>query len=193
MPGDFQPIPNNYLPCPNLPSISGPGLGAVPHDRRVSGSLSGAWDLSPRCVAPPEVPHLVVAAGSQFVGQMTFINLDEGELSLLALALGLDGTFCPRFGGGKYHGLGRMQVTITSCAMRRGRGPIQHLQGDALAEHLAAWLDLFLQCMSTSSLATRSRSARLQAQVLGWTHKRLAEHDKQNQGRAHRVGAARRG
>lgn len=118
--------------------------------------------------APPgsqnEVPHLAVKRGAQFVTRLTMMNIDERELGTLALSLGLDGTFCLRIGGGKYHGLGRVEVQVESLRIRQGGSRAwRTLEGDALraeierllpmaavaAGHRAA-LDLFRRQMPRS-------------------------------------------
>lgn len=83
-------------------------------------------------VAPP---------GSRWFVTLAVTNLSEAELGLLLLALGQDGTFVPRLGGGKYMGLGRTRFTLRSARLRQSYvGPPVELEGDALSAHATRWL-----------------------------------------------------
>lgn len=102
--------------------------------RRVYGPASPGAQLS--------VPTLAVAPGAVFSTRLHVENLSRGEAGLIALALGLDGSFCPRVGGGKFHGLGRVRVVASRARIRRDgyRTPPEVVQGDELAAELAGWL-----------------------------------------------------
>jgi len=67
-----------------------------------------------------EVPYEVVAQGVVFGTRLTLRNLTRPELGLVCLALGLDGTFLPRIGGGKFAGLGRVRYEVAGGLLREG-------------------------------------------------------------------------
>jgi len=60
--------------------------------------------------------HQVLKAGSVLKGYVAFENLSREELSLLAFALGLDGTFYPGIGYGKPAYLGKVRIDVTGAA-----------------------------------------------------------------------------
>lgn len=77
--------------------------------------------------APPDVegnqPHLAVRSGSSFVTRCAFTNLDAPELGLLLKAMGIGAPFLPRFGGGRYFGLGRARVRPRLLVLLQARRP----------------------------------------------------------------------
>lgn len=93
------------------------------------------------------VPYEVVAPGALFVTRMRIVNLSEAELGLVALCLGMDGTFAPRIGGGKFAGMGRVTFTPTGASLRRGYASPrpERLRADAAA-------DLLKKAMGQSTL-----------------------------------------
>lgn len=74
----------------------------------------------PEVIAPGEVPYEAIAKGSVLHGRMNLINLREEELGLVLRALGVDGSFPIRVGGGKFGGLGRCAVRVVGARLRRG-------------------------------------------------------------------------
>lgn len=87
-----------------------------------------------------ENPYFVIVPGSTLRGRLLIHNLDDAELGLVLTACGLDGSFAPRLGGGKYHGLGRTRIEVTSARLRRGPGRPQVLCGAELDERVSLWL-----------------------------------------------------
>jgi len=113
------------LPAPYEPrakQMTGPRIYGAPVDR------------------PGEIPYLVVERGSRYQTRCTFLNLDAGELGLLARVMGLDGRLCPRLGGGKFAGLGRMRFSLRGGRIRSGVGPLRPLTADEARDALADWL-----------------------------------------------------
>lgn len=96
----------------------------------------------PAASLPSEVPTIVVKAGTVFRGQVQLVNVRPWELGVALLACGVDGTFLPRFGGGKFAGLGRIRVTVTKARMRAGyRVPRPEiLEGAPLEAAVKQWL-----------------------------------------------------
>lgn len=66
-----------------------------------------------------EVPYAVVNRGTTFLTQCRFTNVTSAELGFVFLAMGLDGTFTPRLGGGKFAGLGRVNFEPLSAKLRK--------------------------------------------------------------------------
>ncbi|MCS6799144.1 MAG: RAMP superfamily CRISPR-associated protein [Myxococcota bacterium] len=64
------------------------------------------------------VPYEVVAPGSRFDGELAVRNVTRSELGLVALCMGLDGTFHLRVGGGKFAGLGRVKCVVRGARVR---------------------------------------------------------------------------
>lgn len=87
-----------------------------------------------------EIPYLLVERGSRYRTRCTFQNLDLAELGLLARAMGLDGRFCPRLGGGKFAGLGRTRFHLVGARLRQGPGRLATLDAAAARQALADWL-----------------------------------------------------
>lgn len=69
---------------------------------------------------PSEVPHLVCARGTSFEGRISLLNVRPDEIGALCLCMGLDRTFHPRVGGGKFAGLGRVRIEIVKATFRDG-------------------------------------------------------------------------
>jgi len=93
---------------------------------------------------PKDVPHEVVLKGARCRGTMTLANVTYGELGLVVLAAGLDRTFYPRIGGGKFAGLGEIEVHITEARLRRSyRSPrLETLTGTELGAAMSHWLSV---------------------------------------------------
>ena len=71
------------------------------------------------------VPVEAARPGSTFQGAVWLDGVSDQELSLLAFALGLDGTFALKVGGAKSAFLGSVRLTVAGEALRRGnKGPI---------------------------------------------------------------------
>lgn len=66
------------------------------------------------------VPLEALRAGSILQGTAWLNGVSDDELSLLAFALGLDGTFALKVGGAKSAFLGSVRVSVTGQALRRG-------------------------------------------------------------------------
>lgn len=118
--------------CYNLPKAFAPRrmLGRRVYGRATPGALSS-------------VPTLAAASGSVFETRVQMTNLSPGEAGLFALSLGLDGSFCPRVGGGKYHGFGRVRARLVGARLRpQGyAAPPQALGEEAAQEELQRWLN----------------------------------------------------
>lgn len=87
-----------------------------------------------------EDPYFVVMPGSTLTGRLLVHNLDDAELGLVLTACGLDGSFAPRLGGGKFRGLGRTRIAVTSARLRHGPGRPRTLRGPEVDRRVSAWL-----------------------------------------------------
>ncbi|MCB9765193.1 MAG: hypothetical protein H6739_35795 [Alphaproteobacteria bacterium] len=88
------------------------------------------------------VRALAAPAGTRFLSRMTLRNVSPQELGLVLLGLGVDGSFAPRVGGGRYHGLGRVAITVRRARLREGRQVRpETLRQDRLARQVEAWLE----------------------------------------------------
>lgn len=87
------------------------------------------------------VKYLVVPRGQVFKTRLYVDNLLPAEMGLILTALGLDGTFHPRVGGGKFAGLGRVKVEVAQADVRESgyRGRPVALKGEALQAQLTRW------------------------------------------------------
>lgn len=111
--------------------------------------------------APVSVLSLVAAVETTWETRLHLANLTPAEAGLVLLGFGLDGSFHPRVGGGKYHGLGRVQVSAVKARLRRDgyRAAPVVLEGDALKTELTAWLGAVrLQEPGQRALATLRRT-----------------------------------
>ena len=66
---------------------------------------------------PRNAPVQVVPQGSRFSGSLQFQNLTADELALLLFALGLDGSFALKLGGGKPACLGSLRIVPQSLEL----------------------------------------------------------------------------
>lgn len=75
--------------------------------------------------APPNLRQqqvvAVVPGQSRFDTALRFTQVTREELGVVLLALGLDGTFRPKLGGGKYAGLGAVRFSPKSLSLRQPR------------------------------------------------------------------------
>ena len=89
----------------------------------------------------------VLAPHSKLNGALVFENASEDELGLLFLSMGMDGSFTPRFGGGKHGGIGAVRFSAQSLTKmdpksRYGTGQkSKALQGDELSSWVSALCD----------------------------------------------------
>lgn len=95
------------------------GLARLPEGRQPR-KRTGRRLYVPQKASEARMPYQVVAPGIPFHAELLLANVTEAELGLVLLALGVDGTFNPRIGGGKYAGLGRVRVTAVGGRIRRG-------------------------------------------------------------------------
>ena len=70
--------------------------------------------------ARADTPYQVVPQGVPFDFRLHLTNVKQTELGLVLLAMGCDGSFLPRIGGGKHGGLGRIRIQATGGRIRRG-------------------------------------------------------------------------
>lgn len=89
------------------------------------------------------IPYLVVERGSRLRTRCMFQNLDEQELGLLARVMGLHERLCPRLGGGKFAGLGRMRFHLLGARLRTGPGRLSTLDAAQAQAALDGWMAAF--------------------------------------------------
>jgi len=91
---------------------------------------------------PEQPPVEVVVAGSVVRGSVSFENLTCAELGLLCFALGLDGSFMLKLGGGKPACLGSLQITpvrlelLDSDHFLRSEPSLEVLEGDRMTAYV---------------------------------------------------------
>ncbi|GAB4195472.1 MAG: hypothetical protein OHK0013_01650 [Sandaracinaceae bacterium] len=106
-----------------LPVSDDPVTGTVrlptPYQPRKAGRTRKIYG-PPRGPQPKEVPFEVLASREVLRTNLRFVNVTESELGTVLLAMGLDGSFYLRLGGGKHAGLGRVRFEPVSAVLRRG-------------------------------------------------------------------------
>ncbi len=94
------------------------------------------------CEAPNQPPVEVIVPGSLVHGTINFENLSHAEMGLLFFALGLDGSFALKLGGGKPACLGSLQINplrlelLNSDHFLSAEPPVETLEGDEMVAYV---------------------------------------------------------
>lgn len=97
-----------------------PDLRRLPMPRKPQKAWGRRLYSQPEVSSPGDVPYEVIPKGTVLRGRLNLVNLREDELGLLLRAMGADGAFPLRVGGGKFGGLGRCAVRVVGARLRRG-------------------------------------------------------------------------
>lgn len=92
----------------------------LPMPRRPQQSKGRRLYSQPEHPSTGETPYDTVAPGETLRGCMHITNITEVELGLVLLAMGCDGSFSLRLGGGKFAGLGRVHCSVEGARLRNG-------------------------------------------------------------------------
>jgi len=91
---------------------------------------------------PNQPPVEVITPGSVVRGMINFENLSHAELGLLCFALGLDGSFSLKLGGGKPACLGSLQINPLRLELLNGdhflrvEASVEALEGDEMLAYI---------------------------------------------------------
>jgi len=104
---------------------------------------TGRRVYGPRVDVRNQVPYIVVLQGVTFQTSLALVNVRREELGAALLALGADGSFCPRLGGGKFAGLGRVRTRVERAVLRGDyrRPSLRRLSGPELTAEVGSWIE----------------------------------------------------
>jgi len=123
--------------------------------------------------APNQPPVEVIVPGSVVRGTINFENLSHAELGLLFFALGLDGSFSLKLGGGKPACLGSLQIKplhlelLSSDHFLRAEPSVEMFEGD----DLLAYIREQMQAAMRARMILRSQVEKLR-RILRYPNKR---------------------
>ena len=128
--GDALPVRQPHMALARLPRAFRPRVNV---GRRVYGA---------RVDDRRDVPYLALKAGTRFRTPLQLSNVLPAELALVLAAMGVGQGFAPRYGGGKFGGLGRLQARPVKAVLRHGSRDLhrQRLEGEALERQVQQWL-----------------------------------------------------
>ncbi len=119
----------------------GVGLSRLPRAFRPRSQV-GRRVYGARVDERADVPYLVIKAGTLFSLPLELANVRPAELAMVLAAMGVGQGFVPRYGGGKFGGLGRIQARPSKAVLRRSARDLRHVhvEGAKMKSLLAQWM-----------------------------------------------------
>lgn len=135
------------------------GLLKLPIAFKPGGNQRGRRFYGPRVDSSQEkLRYAILTEGARLDTRMSFDQVAKKDLAIVMLAMGLDGSFMPKLGGGKFAGLGGVTFRATQLSLRSA-ADYQSLDATPLTgEDLETWVkdQIKLAISSLSQDGTRA-------------------------------------